>query len=178
MNASAKPGCDAKNGACAAHCAATVGVTRKPLRPYAIAGSNSLGNGNRPNLACSATHADTAPGTVTEFQPTPGTSPASKYSGVHAAGERPDAFNPCSSLPSHTIANASEPMPLDTGSTNVSVIAVARIASTALPPSAIICSPACAASGCDVATTFAASRGLRGHAYGRSQENGADPPRM
>ena len=33
---------------------------------------------------------------------------------------------------------------------------------TPLPPAASICSPACAASGCEVATTLAASRGLRG----------------
>ena len=55
-------------------------------------------------------------------------------------------------------------MPFDTGSTSVSVIAVARIASTALPPAASICSPACAASGWEVATTFCASSGLRGQA--------------
>ena len=55
-------------------------------------------------------------------------------------------------------------MPFDTGSTSVRVIAVARIASTALPPAASICSPACAASGCEVETTFAASSGLRGQA--------------
>ena len=62
------------------------------------------------------------------------------------------------------MAYASEPMPFDTGSTSVSVIAVARIASTALPPAASICSPACAASGCEVATTLRASSGLRGQA--------------
>ena len=55
-------------------------------------------------------------------------------------------------------------MPLETGSTSVSVMAVARIASTALPPAASICSPACAASGCEVETTFCASSGLRGQA--------------
>ena len=55
-------------------------------------------------------------------------------------------------------------MPLETGSTSVSVIAVARIASTALPPAASICRPACAASGCEVQTTFFANSGLRGQA--------------
>jgi hypothetical protein len=55
-------------------------------------------------------------------------------------------------------------MPFETGSTSVSVIAVARIASIAVPPSASICRPACAASGCEVATTFAARSGLRGQA--------------
>src|SRR5688572_6862658 len=63
-------------------------------------------------------------------------------------------------------------MPLETGSTSVSVIAVARIASTALPPAASICKPACAASGWVVATTLAARTGFRGHAYGLLQENG------
>src|SRR4051812_25849364 len=63
-------------------------------------------------------------------------------------------------------------MPLDTGSTSVSVMAVARIASTALPPAASICKPAWAASGCEVDTTLEASSGLRGHAYGLFQENG------
>jgi hypothetical protein len=124
-------------------------------------------------LACSSTHADTAPGTVTEFQPNVGTPLPPKYSGDHAAGDLPDAFKPCNWLPSQTIAKASEPIPLDTGSTTVSAIAVARAASTALPPSARIPRPACAASGCDVATTLRASTGLRGHAYGCSQENGA-----
>ena len=55
-------------------------------------------------------------------------------------------------------------MPLDTGSTKVRVIAAASAASTALPPSASIASPACAASGWDVQTTLCASTGLRGQA--------------
>ncbi|CKT55826.1 Uncharacterised protein [Mycobacterium tuberculosis] len=59
---------------------------------------------------------------------------------------------------------ASEPMPLDTGSTTVRVMAVATAASTALPPSASIRRPACAASGCDVHTTFVARMGMRGQA--------------
>src|SRR5438067_8179115 len=67
-------------------------------------------------------------------------------------------------------------MPFETGSTRLSVMAVARIASTALPPAASICKPACAARGCDVATAFAASSGLRGQAYGFVQEKGALAP--
>ena len=55
-------------------------------------------------------------------------------------------------------------MPFETGSTRLSVIAVASTASIAVPPSASICKPACAASGWDVATALAASSGLRGHA--------------
>ena len=55
-------------------------------------------------------------------------------------------------------------MPFDTGSTSDSVMAVARAASTALPPSASMARPACAASGCEVQTTFRASTGFRGQA--------------
>jgi len=55
-------------------------------------------------------------------------------------------------------------MPLETGSTSESVMAVARIASTALPPAASICRPACAASGCEVATMFFARTGFLGQA--------------
>lgn len=62
------------------------------------------------------------------------------------------------------MAKASEPMPLETGSTIVSVMAVAMAASTALPPSASIRRPAWAASGCDVHTMFSATTGLRGQA--------------
>jgi len=57
--------------------------------------------------------------------------------------------------------NASDPMPLLVGSSTVSEIAVASTASTALPPFISMESPACAASGCDVATTFRASTGMR-----------------
>jgi len=56
---------------------------------------------------------------------------------------------------------ASLPMPLLVGSTTVSVIAVASTASTAIPPLSSIRNPACAASGCDVATALGASIGLR-----------------
>jgi hypothetical protein len=62
------------------------------------------------------------------------------------------------------MAKASDPIPLDTGSTTVSAIAVAMAASTAPPPSASIRTPACAASGCEVHTTLAASTGFRGQA--------------
>ncbi|CNH70333.1 Uncharacterised protein [Mycobacterium tuberculosis] len=123
-------------------------------------------------MACNSTHADTAPGTVTAFQPSAGTSLPPKYSGVHAAGERPDALRPCNSRPSQTMAKASEPMPLDTGSTKVNATAVATAASTALPPSASIRRPAWAASGCEVHTRLAANTGFRGQAYGKFQSNG------
>lgn len=69
-------------------------------------------------------------------------------------------------------------MPFDTGSTRVSVIAAARAASTALPPSASIAKPACAAGGCDVRTKLRARTGVLGHAYGCFQENAAVMVRM
>jgi hypothetical protein len=84
-----------------------------------------------------------------------------KYSGVQAAGERPEALRPARSLPSQTIAKRSEPMPFEIGSTMVSAIAAPSAASTAFPPSSSIRRPACAASGCDVDTTFAAIVGRR-----------------
>jgi hypothetical protein len=54
---------------------------------------------------CISTHAETQPGTLTEFQPRTGIAcwPA-KVSGVQAAGERPEALRPCSPLPSQTMA--------------------------------------------------------------------------
>ena len=67
----------------------------------------------------------------------------------------------CSLPPSQTMAKRSLPRPLLTGSTTVSAIAVAIAASTALPPFCSIESPACAASGCVVATQFRASTGMR-----------------
>jgi len=59
------------------------------------------------------------------------------------------------------MANASLPMPLLVGSTTVSAIAVARAASTALPPLASMRRPAAAASGWLVATTLRARTGMR-----------------
>jgi hypothetical protein len=59
------------------------------------------------------------------------------------------------------MANKSEPMPLLHGSTTVSVIAIASAASIALPPRSSIATPACVASGCDVATTLSAKIGWR-----------------
>src|SRR6185369_5248020 len=132
--------------------------------------SKRSSNGSFPYRFESAIHADTAPGTVTESHPRLGMIflPA-KRSGVQSAGERPDALRPTRRWPSQRIAKTSEPMPLDVGSTTVSVMAAARPASTALPPFASMASPACAASGCDVATMFFASTGMRCEAYGKFQ---------
>ncbi len=82
----------------------------------------------------SAAQAETAPGIVAEFQPSCGMAGAVKRPGSHPAGERPEAFRPMSSFPSQTMAKASLPRPLLTGSTTVKAIAVATAASTALPP--------------------------------------------
>ena len=59
------------------------------------------------------------------------------------------------------MANASEPSPQDTGSTMVIAAAAAMAASIALPPRASMRKPACAAKGCEVATTFLAKTGMR-----------------
>ena len=83
-----------------------------------------------------------------------------KASRARPAGERPLALRPCSS-PSQLSAKASLPMPLAVGSTTVSVAAAQTAASAAVPPSTSTCSPACAASGWPVATTFAARTGMR-----------------
>ena len=72
-----------------------VGETRKPSRPYSIAFSKSFSNGSLPHRRCNSTQAETHPGTLTEFQPRSGTlERAAKNSGVHPAGERPEAFSP------------------------------------------------------------------------------------
>ena len=59
----------------------------------------------------------------------------------HAAGERPDAFRPCSDVPSHRMRTRREPRPLPVGSTTVSAMAAARAASTALPPARACAGP-------------------------------------
>ncbi len=127
-----------------------------------MAGSNRSANGNLPKRLDSATHPDTAPGIVTDSQPRSGIAdlPANRF-GDHAIGARPDAFRPTSSSPLHRMAKRSEPMPLLQGSTTVSVMAVASAASTAFPPRASMARPACAASGCDVATALRAKTGWR-----------------
>ena len=109
-----------------------------------------------------STHAETAPGTVTDSQPRCGMAarPA-KRSGVQSADERPEAFNPWSSLPSQRMQKASEPSPFPVGSTTTSAIAAANAASMALPPRTNIRRPACVASGWEVVTTFRPKTGER-----------------
>ena len=86
---------------------------------------------------------------------------ARKYSGVQAAGARPEALRPCSFLPSQRMQKASEPRPLLHGSTTVITAAAAIAASTALPPCCSMRSPAWAASGCEVETMLRAKTGRR-----------------
>ena len=132
-----------------------------------MAGSSKSAKGSLPKRSLMLTQLATAPGTVTESMPRLGGFRVSlpyfflKYSGVQAAGARPEAFSPCSSLPSHKIQKESLPRPLLTGSTMVMAAAEAMAASTALPPLSSMRRPACAASGCEVDTTLRAKTGKR-----------------
>ena len=132
-----------------------------------MAGASRSANGKVPNRSESATQAATAPGTVTESQPRTGGRTASapcflrKYAGVQAAGAGPEAFSPCSFLPSQRMQKASEPRPLLHGSTTVMTAAAAIAPSTALPPCWIMRSPAWAPSGCEVETMLRAKTGTR-----------------
>ena len=76
-----------------------------------------------------------------------------------------------------TIANASPPMPFEVGSTTVNAAAVAIAASIALPPERKICNPACAASGCDVATIPCCAKMVcRFEVYGWCRKSNGLPP--
>ena len=95
----------------------------KPRSAYSIAGANKSANGKRPKRCDSAAQAETAPGTVMQSQPMIGIPGIPlKRCGVQPCGECPDAFKPCSRLPSQINANASDPMPFIVGSTTVSVM--------------------------------------------------------
>src|SRR6202012_3488432 len=113
----------------------------------------------------------TAPGTVTESQPRiggwSGLKPYffRKYSTLHAAGARPEAFRPCNFLPSHRMQKASDPRPLLQGSRIVMAAAAPMAASTALPPRCSSARPTWAARGCDVDTTLRAKTGNRTEGY-------------
>src|SRR5690625_2861538 len=86
-------------------------------------------------------------------------------------GAGPEAFKPWSSHWVDTMAKQSPPSPQDTGSTKVMAIAPAMAASIADPPLSNICTPACAASGCEVETPLRANTGVRMEGYGLSQLN-------
>ena len=155
-----KPGKSLSSATASRHWRAMTGLTGNPSRAWRIASTKRSSKGRLPNLPESATHCDTAPGTVTESQPRSGMPGRSRNrSGVHAIGARPQAFRPCSAWPSQIIAKPSPPMPFMVGSTTVSVIAAASAASMALPPRAIAAMPACAASGCEHETMLRARTG-------------------
>jgi hypothetical protein len=125
-----------------------------------------VGEGQGPEALESATQAATAPGTVTESQPRTGGRVASpcflrKYWGVHAAGAGPEAFRPCSLLPSQRMQNASSRGRCCTARRSSSPPPPAIAPSTALPPCWIMRSPAWAASGCEVETMLRAKTGTR-----------------
>ena len=122
-------------------------MTKVDRSTYA-AFSNKLSKGKKPNFSESVIQLETAPGTVTLSQPRNGIfSKLLNLSEVQLAGDLPEALRPCSFSPSQITAKASEPKPQPVGSTTVRVIADAMAASIAFPPFAIICIPACAASG-------------------------------
>jgi len=142
--------------------AAVIGETRKPFCAYSIPGTNRSANGKRPNFFERLSQASTAPGTVTQSQPDCGISfKPEKCSKFQALGDFPEPFKPHNFFLFQISAKASPPIPLLVGSNTVSAMAVARAASTALPPFISICKPAWAARGCDVATTFCANTGIR-----------------
>lgn len=170
MKVAANPGWSRSSGTAAFHFRATIDATAWPRSATWAAGSSNCAIGSVPKRRCKASQPAMTPGTVTVSQPRRGR-PRRKYSGDHAAGEWPDAFSPWSAAPSQISAKASPPRPHDTGSTTVSAAAAAMAASTALPPFHSILSPICAASGCDVDTTFRANTGWRVVEYGLFQLN-------
>src|SRR5262245_43509842 len=127
-----------------------------------MAGSKRSAKGSLPKRSDSATQAEPAPGTVPASQRLVGivVLPLNRPR-VQPSGDRPEALRPWSLLPSQIMAKASLPIPLLVGSTTVSVIAVASAASTAFPPLYNMLNPACAASGCDVATALRTRIGMR-----------------
>ena len=148
MKFSAKPTSFFNSSAPIFHSLDIIGDTEKPSFAYFIAGANKLSNGKKPNFSESVIQLETAPGTVTLSQPRNGIfSKLLNLSEVQLAGDLPEALRPCSFSPSQITAKASEPKPQPVGSTTVRVIADAMAASIAFPPFAIICIPACAASG-------------------------------
>ena len=131
-----------------------------------MAGCIRSAKGSLPKRSLKAAQPATAPGTVTASMPRLGGAAWSpcrraKYSGVQALGARPAAFRPWSWRPSQTMANASLPKPLLTGSTMVMAAAAAIAASTALPPASNMRRPACAPAGWEVDTTLRANSGKR-----------------
>ena len=132
-----------------------MGETGKPSRASSTARAIEVVRGRRPKRLASAAQAAGAPGTVTGNGPYLGmlARPMALVSvRLRLRGDGPLALRPCSLPPCQTSAKASLPMPLAVGSTTVRAAAVAMAASIALPPACSTAKPACAASGCEVAT--------------------------
>src|SRR5262252_7763577 len=113
-------------------------------------------SGSRPNLAWSASHPATAPGTVTVWIPSTGISEkprALNPPDVSPVAAQPPAFKPwIAPFDSAIITNRSPPMPFISGSTTPMTALAAMAASTAWPPRSSIWAPAWAASGWLAAT--------------------------
>src|SRR6056297_109562 len=150
--------------------AAVTGDTGYPSLAYLTAGAKTSDKDSFPNSLFNSAQAPGAPGTVTGIKPYFGISscPRSLTASIEIDfGAGPLEFRPCNFPFVQTIANASLPIPFDVGSNTVRAAAVATAASIALPPFFKISSPACAASGCDVATIpFLAKTARRRIGYG------------
>ena len=148
---------------CACHCRAMIGDTRNPSRAYSTAGSTRSWNGSLPKRADKrdprrhrAGHGHGVPAfrrhraAAREAIRATTTRVSVRTRSVRAAPCRPRRArrrrSRCRSSPARR-RSARWPRP--------------RAASTALPPLSSIRRPACAASGCEVATTLRASSGLR-----------------
>src|SRR5579885_635513 len=106
---------------------------------------------SRPKRWCSFCQPDTQPGTVTEWMPSRGMEERPRdfrKEMFSPAGAQPLPLRPVSVpvLASQQMANRSPPMPLLIGSTTPRVALAAMAASTAEPPRASTCAPACEAS--------------------------------
>src|SRR5438552_14346723 len=117
-----------------------------------MAGARACASVTVPKRLSSASHPDSAPGTVTSSTLCCGIVAcpfASSASRVMRLPARPLALSPYSlrSLADHTMANMSPPMPVIGGSTTFSTAAAVTAASTALPPRSSTARPAAVASG-------------------------------
>ena len=163
MKHSAKPGC-VPSIAPSAHRHGDGGRHRKAVARVVDGGLRQL---RKRQLAQArldrATQADTAPGTVTAFQPHLGeAAQLLKYSSVHAARPRPESVpDRAGSLAIPHDGKPSLPRPQPVGSTTVSAMGGNGASHTALPPASSMRRPACAASQGEVETTLRPMTALR-----------------
>ncbi len=123
-----------------------------------MAGARTSASVMVPYVSTSALQPESAPGTVTERAPLPGTSSGSSAASASTSIFEPDL--PLASRPtrrpasaSHRMANMSPPMPVMCGSVTLSTAAAATAASMALPPSCRISRAVAVARGWLVAAT-------------------------